>query len=292
MNRFALILFVATAGFALTTAASAGTLGLDPNGRVTDWDLTPFTQSNGHDISGPQFSTIANDYAPIDYPSVGYLPSPGGTTGEGFDLEEMHGRMTDDGKLEVLVVTSSGLTADAAGSTWHLGDLFVTAGDQTFAVVTQDNGRGYTAGEVYTVNNANDVSALEDKPRSYLDNDAIVANDYGADATVREVTGPWQLVSGLGAGQKLADAVLNSATHDYTDAGESGTFLLEYTIDLAGLNLPQTFDLNAHLAWGCGNDVIEADAVGSTVIPEPASMVLFSLGVLAILRRDRRETTN
>ncbi|NBB83629.1 MAG: PEP-CTERM sorting domain-containing protein [Alphaproteobacteria bacterium] len=290
MNRLAFGLWTLTLGLIMTAAAPAGTLSLQPDGRVTDWDLMPFTQSNGHDLTGPRFHTIANDYAPIDYPSVGYLPSPGGSTGEGFDLEQMHGWVTGDGELKVLVITGSGLTADAAGSTWHLGDLFVTAGDQTLAVVTQDSARGYAAGEVYAVHDGNDLAVLEDHARSYLHNDAVVANDDGPDAKVRDVVGPWQLVPGLDAGQKLGDAVLKTAMYDYTDAGEADTFCLEYTIDLTGLSLPETFDLNLHMTWGCGNDVIEADAIGATTVPEPASMVLFGLGALAILRRERPRT--
>ncbi len=286
MNRLSHTLAIAAVFTGFAAVASAGTLNVDPNGVVTGWGVTPFTQANGIDNSGLTFGTIANDYAPINYPGgVGYVPSPGGNTGEKFDLEEMHGRINSDGTLNVLVVTSSPFTADASGSTWHLGDLFVTVGGQSMAVVTQSAGRGYSAGEIYAVNDGNDVQALEDNPRSYLTNNQLVANDYGPDAKVRDVAGPWQVIDGLDAGQKLGDAAIDWTTFDY--AGEEGTFLIEYTLDLLALGAPATFDLNLHLAWGCGNDVIESDTAVTTPIPEPASLAMLAVSGLMLLRRGR-----
>jgi len=283
MNRLSILAAVALAA-AITAEAGAGTLGVDANGTVVDWGVTPFSQANGVVASGPTFHAIANDYAPINYPGgVGRVPSPDGQTGEKFDLEELHGRLTEDGMLEVLLVTSSPWTADAAGSTWRLGDLFVTVDDQTFAVVTQSAGRGYAAGDVFAVAGEGDVALLEDKPQGYLHKDALVENDYGPDAPVRDVAGPWQLVDGLPSGQKLGAAALAWASHDY--AGEAGTFLLEYTIDLGTIGAPATFDLGVHVAWGCGNDVIEAGTTLLTPIPEPATAMLLGIGGIAMTRR-------
>ena len=79
---------VAAVGLVAALAAPAmADLAVDASGNVTDWGITPFTHSNvTNALLGNMVYTIADDYAPIDYPSgVGHVPSPGGSLGGAHD---------------------------------------------------------------------------------------------------------------------------------------------------------------------------------------------------------------
>lgn len=262
---------------------------VDVNGTVSGWGITPFSQTNGQyaDSLHRTYSTISNNYSPINYPSVGHLPSPGGSTGELFDLEEMHLRITDAGQLQVLVVTSSPMVAQASG-TWYLGDLMLNVNGVKYVVVTQDvssggAARGYTAGDVIAAGSASNLLKLQSDSHSYLGNNTLVANDYGPNAKVEDVAGPWQVVTGL---TPIASGAIETDTHSYTD--EAGTYLIQYTVNLSDLTSATDLSINAHIVWGCGNDVIEVEAANVSNVPEPATMALLSIGGLMCLYRRRK----
>ncbi len=251
---------------------------VDPDGQVPGWGLTPFTQPNQANTSdGSTWMTIANDYAPIDYPGgVGYQPSPGGSTGEGFDLEEMYVRIVPD-QVQVLLVSSANPSTDVAGNTWYLGDLMVTADDQTFAIVTSDLYQGLEAGSVYRLQGDDDVTGIQDHSRSYRDDTRLRPNDYGPDAAVPDIVGGFAVSGAIGPAQRLGTADLEADVFDYGGV-EDGTWLLQYTFDPSVLGLDESPEhWAAQITWGCGNDVIRVrDDVPQ--VPEPAAFGLLLAG--------------
>jgi len=273
---------------AMTTGAQA--MIMDSAGNVTDWGITPFSLTNQSDRHvGNLWSTISNNYSPINYPGVGHQPSPGlSSGGEAFDLEEMHMRVTAE-HLQVLVITSSALATQAVGNTWYLGDLFVTADRQQFAVVTQAAGRTLAPGAMYRVNGAADTVALQSASGSYLGYTTKVQNDYGPNATVADIAGPWEVKNSIDPAQLLGAATIRTATFNY-GGSENGTFLVEYTIDKGLLDMDSPADLMAKIAWGCGNDVIRVHGVSVDTMPEPATLAMLILGSIATLVMRRRRT--
>jgi len=264
---------------------------VDGNGQVMGWGVTPFTQPNQADtFDGSIWMTIENDYAPIDYPGgVGYRPSPGGSTGEAFDLEEMYVRILP-GQVQVLLVSSANPSTEAVGNTWYLGDLMITADDQPFGIVTSDLYQGLEAGSIYSLQNEDDVTGLQDHSRSYRGNRQVRANDYGPDATVSDIVGGFAVSGSIDPARLLGTADLETDVFDYGGV-EDATRLLQYTFDMSVLGLdrpPETW--SAQITWGCGNDVIRVrDDVPQ--VPEPATFGLLLAGVaLTAWARRRRPT--
>jgi len=262
---------------------------VDESGQVTEWGLTPFTQPNmANTYDGAKWMTIQNDYAPIDYPGVGYLPSPGGATGEQFDLEEMYVGVAG-GQTRVLLVTSNGPEVDAVGTTWYLGDLFITLDDQRFGVVTSGLYQGLAAGSVYRLDADGDTVGLQDASRSYEGSTQVRANDYGPDATVPQIVGPLAISGDIDPSQLVGIADIESDVFDY-GAAEDGTFLLQYTFDsnLFGVDEPESWC--TQITWGCGNDVIHVQG-DVPYIPEPATfgMLMFGVAITFFARRRNRQ---
>ncbi len=279
------LLMAATVLVLLLSAPASGDLIRD-DGEVDDWGFTPFTESNRTNVfQGGTYVTIADDYAPIDYPCCGRVPSPGGTRGEKSDLEQMRVRFGQD-SMQVLVVTSSGFSFRNSGSDVHLGDLFVTVGAQRFGIVTQEDNQGLAPGRIYRIDSDNDVRILQDVAGTYLNKNTLVENDYGPPATIRDVAGPWALAGGIALDQLLGQASLDFDVHSYGD-GEDGTLVLEYTFDPGLLGLAEGGPFTTHLAWGCGNDVIRVDSSPSP-IPEPATAVMLAIGSVLCVAQARR----
>ncbi len=274
-------LVVAVALLALAGSAAAD-IAVNSSGTVTSWGVTPFTQANQANVqSGNVAWTISNNYSPINYAGVGHLPSPGGATGELFDLDEIYMRLNGS-NLQVLLVTS-GLSATVSGSTIHLGDLFLTVDGQRYGIVTQSANQGHAAGGIYAINSAADYQILENVSGSYLNYTALRPNDYGHDAAVRDIAGPWAVKDTNH--NLLGLATIDTATFNY-GGSESQTMLIQYTIDLGILGGSSFAQAQAHSAWGCGNDVIQTAYTNS--VPEPATMALVGLGTFGLFIRRRR----
>ncbi|QNN24407.1 hypothetical protein HED60_19725 [Planctomycetales bacterium ZRK34] len=276
--------------------ASAGIV-LNGAGQVAGWSVTPFSQTNQvSSVTSDGFYTIADDYAPVNYPhGVGYQPSPGGSTGELFDLEEMHVRR-DDNTLQVLVVlggaNNTSLTANSySHNTYYLGDLFVTLNGVEFGIVTDTNSQGLTVGDIYRIDDRNtDTRDLQNVGGSYYNDTHQVTSDLGPGTQrVRDWAAPWAVDDDIDMAQLVGSATLDFATFDY--AGEQNTVLIEYTIDLDSL-LGSFSGLNVavHQAWGCGNDIIEASGSyppKTVTVPTPAAanMGLVGLGLALLAQR-------
>jgi len=261
---------------------------VDGVGNATGWGLTPFSRPNQMDtFDGTLWMTISNDYSPIQYPGgVGHVPSPGGSAGEGFDLEEMYVRI-GQGQAQVLLVASSGPSVEAVGSTWYLGDLMIEAGGQRFAIVTQSGSQGLAAGAIYRIDGQADVVSLQNQPRSYYGSTAVVPNDYGPDATVPEIAGPWAVSGAIDASQLIGTAGIDTDSFSY-GGDENDTFFIQYTFDTSVLGLESPTELLTKITWGCGNDVIRVKGVDSPYVPEPATIGMLLIGsVLTMLARRR-----
>lgn len=272
----------------LTAAASALTVA--PDGTVVDWGLKPFTQANGSYAGAGVYSTIANDYAPIDFPRYGYVPSPGGSTGEDFDLEEMHARLLGD-RLDVLLVNSGGTYEDG----FYLGDLMVSTVGGQFAVISRGRYRDYDTGDVIEIINANDVHQLQDRSGTYLYNNTLVENDYGPDAKIRDIAGPWQVKDGLMSQLMGFTADVSKVTYNY-GGDEDNTYLIEYSMTIPGLDALLAFGgIELHQTWGCGNDVLKLEfapepaSSNGTPVPTPVGGAAIAglLGLMAMRRRRR-----
>ncbi len=249
-------------------AASSHALTIT-GGTVDGWGVTPFS---GSPVTGV-ISFDGNDTAPINYPHVGYVPSPGGNTGERFDLEEMHVRR-NAGKVELLVVASSHYQA-SAGRTFNLGDLLIDTnadGAYDFGVVTQSSNTGLTAGGLYDVDT---LARLQNKPGSY--------RGHYKESEI----GPWAVASG----SMLSQAAIETAMWNY-GGKENGTWIYQYAFNEADLGGWSFLDF--HLVWGCGNDVMEGRVdtfpPNDNGVPEPmtAALGLMALGAIGSVATRRR----
>jgi len=245
---------------ALGSTATAEGLAVRPDGVVVGWDARPFTRDNGSVIDVRAGYTIADDYAPIAFPGIGRAPSPGNGRGEAYDLEEMHIER-EDATLRVLVVTSSAFVADGR---WLLGDLFIEAGGQRLAVVTQPGGRPIERGAVLQADDDRLVQPLQPGEHGHFGDPRRISNDYGPEATVADIAGPWRVDAAGTKDQPLGRAIIRTARHDY-GGEEDGTFLIEYTIDLDAVGLADYRTFTARIAWGRGSDVITASIGGPSL---------------------------
>ena len=69
---------------------------------------------------------------------------------------------------------------------------------------------------------------------------------------------------------------------------------VEYFVDALNVGAPDNnsgarldFDFDSPTTWWGGNGMVTGDALGLTVIPEPATLLLLGLGGVAVLRRRR-----
>jgi len=267
----------------LVLAAGANGMVMDSAGNVTDWGVTPFSQPGpSYTHVGNMWSSIENNYSPISYPGVGYLPSGGET----YDLEELHVRIVDN-KVQMLLVGSTGLSSLYGNGTFYLGDLMLTVNGQRYGVVTQSATQGLEAGAIYRLTGAGDVAGIQAQSGSYAGSLTPVHNDYGPDAAVQDIIGGWAVKGSIDPAQFIGSATLASTSFNYGGA-ENGTFLMEYSIDAGLLGLMEPGVLQAQVSWGCGNDVIrtQADNIG---VPEPGTLALLLGGAaMTYVTRKRR----
>lgn len=260
----------------LAALSSAHALTVGAGGQVTNWGITPFSNW------GPPANVISNggqdnNWSPINYPSgVGHQPSPGGATGELFDLEALYARQNGD-NFEALLITSMPLytTLSAGGYHYRLGDLFIDMdNDDTYdmVLITQDtNGQGFVGGELRKVSEVY----------------GIIGHDsgYGGYPDIAEQANPFSLKSG----SLLATGTLSSAFYNYSN-GTEPTWIYEWSVPFGDLSLTQGETLKLHMTVECGNDLIEVSGtpLGQPNVPEPMTLVLAGSALAALARRARR----
>ena len=275
----------------LTAVLTPGAWGMiiDSSGIVTDWGLKPFTSPNGSDIPGTnRWSTIQNNYAPIDYPGIGHQPCPGNASGgEVYDLEELHIRVQDT-RIQLLLVTSSAWSNPSWGGPFYLGDMFLTVDGQKYGIVTQTDNQGLAQGAIYRLDLDGDTQGIQRQTGSYYASTALVDNDYGPQATIPQVVGPWAVSGSIDPGQLLGMAGVSAATFNY-GGREDGTFLLEYSFESTLLGLAKPGNLTAQVTWGCGNDVIRTRGATVPPVPEPATLFMMAVGGTFVFLTSRRQ---
>jgi hypothetical protein len=269
--------YFASAVIVLLSIPSAHALIVGADGRITDWGITPFSDW------GPPANTISNggtdnNWSPVDYPSgVGHRPSPGGVTGELFDLEGLYARHDGD-NFEALLITSMPLytTITAGGYHYRLGDLFLDSdndGTYELALITQDsNNRGFAGGQLRKVSGTYGVIAHD--------------SGYGGYPGITAQVNPWALESGA----LLATGTLNSAFYANYAGGTEPTWIYEWSVPFSALDLPAGQTIKLHMTVECGNDLIEVSGTPLSQpppIPEPTTLVLAASALAALVRRTR-----
>lgn len=287
-------------GIAVLAAGSTPAMALSLNGPTVanGWNVTPFTNWTPQAPSHPTWYLEMNDTAPVNYPRVGNLPSPGyqgNRDGEKFDLEALYWRARGS-NLDVLYVGSMGLLSERSNG-WHrkyrLGDLAidVDGGGWDFSVANWE-WSGMTMGQE---DGLRDIHAVTEQ--DYIGVLPRNQGGYGNDASVAGQVNPWQARSGDIVGQ----AGLSMATYDYGQ-DEANTWFIEWSLPLSALTkngqsvLPDDVgDLGLHLTLECGNDLLEVHGDGTPVppdvVPEPMTMIGMTLGASAVpmyLRRRRK----
>jgi hypothetical protein len=226
-----------------------------------------------HDFGANPFDHN-NNWSPIDYPyGIGELPSPGlyGEGGEKFDLEGFHFAI-EGNTVHLALVNSFGYSAHSTGwdQDYRLGDIFFGFdGANTQYAIDVSDGKLYEVGLGGLA-----YSLIPNKPGTYYEYTGI-----------RSQAGAWEVTGGTFLGNVDNSLTFWEDLEPDPFLGSGDTYVWEFAFDISAVSGFSTAgSISFHNTLECGNDLIEESY---NIIPEPATLLLLTLGLLAagIIRR-------
>ncbi|MFH1892644.1 MAG: PEP-CTERM sorting domain-containing protein [Candidatus Zixiibacteriota bacterium] len=218
-----------------------------------------------------------NNTSPIDYPNIGYLPSPG-TNNEGGEKFDLEGAFCAEDEMYLYVGLTSSFGEVAMSNdfgAFNSGDLFFGF-----------NGEKYSYAVDVSTGNLIDVETWNYIPER--------PGGYGSRSTIVQQVGAYSIGTGENLGRidmmLLFEADLEPNPLTPPDGASGDTYIWEFRIAKALLNYDTGMyeSVTLHNTLECGNDLIEK-TFPMDPIPEPTTLILLGAGLVGagLIRRKR-----